>query len=192
MPQFMFDVLRSDGVAETWESAEMESDFAALRHAERVLGEHRSAVRVSVFEGERHVGDVRLRPRRGAQGHLQGCAVLVVEDQFLLAEDLQRLLHEAGAEVVGPFRDAPPALAAAEQGKLACAIVDINLGDGPNFDAAEGLLARDVPVLFVTGYDPEVLPPTLSKAPHLRKPAKGEDILAAVEALCARTPSRCA
>src|SRR5262245_33294746 len=102
VPQYMFDVIRGDGIAQTWDCAEVGDDTAALDYAEKVLEEHPSAVGVSVFQGDRHVGEISQRRNSETSGPLHGRSVLVLEDQFLLAEDLRRLLHEAGAEVVGP------------------------------------------------------------------------------------------
>jgi CheY-like chemotaxis protein len=169
----------------------MDNDAAALAYAKEVLKKHPSAARVSVFEGNRHAAEVCGRGSMGRNGPLHGCSVLVVEDRFLLADDLRRLLHEAGAEVMGPFCDARSAVAAAEQCKPACALVDINLGDGLDFDAAEALLAAGTPIVFVTGYDVEVVPGALSHVPHLRKPVNRGEILAAVEALCPQASLSC-
>ena len=108
----------------------------------------------------------------------------MLEDHFLLAEDLRELREEAGAEVVGPFSDAALAIAAVDQQRPTCAIVDINLGSGASFVPAKALLARKVPVLFVSGYDADVVPPDLSPVLYLRKPARKEEILHAVEILC--------
>jgi CheY-like chemotaxis protein len=185
VPQYMFDAIRSDGIAQTWDCAEVGDDTAALGYAEKVLEEHPSAVGISVFQGDRHVGEVSERRNLDSSGQLRGCSVLVIEDQFLLAEDLQRLLHEAGADVVGPFSDPGSAIAAAKQEKPTCALVDINLGEGPDFEAAEALLGLGAPVVFVTGYGAEVVPAALSHIRHIRKPAQREEILAAVEAACA-------
>lgn len=191
MTRYIFDALRGDGVSETFDCAEAVSDKAALAYAEQVLKAHASAARISVFDGGRHVGEVTARPNTGARRQLHSCSVLVVEDQFLLAEDLRRLLNEAGAEVVGPFRDARSAIAAARQRRPTCAIVDINLGDGPDFDAAKALLAAGVSIVFVTGYEADVFPAALAHLPHVRKPARREDILTAVETLCSHASLHC-
>jgi len=67
---------------------------------------------------------------------LAGKRILVLEDDFYLADDEKALLVEAGAEVVGPFGSAsqPGALAAIQ--RLDGAVVDINLGRGPDFSFA--------------------------------------------------------
>lgn len=191
MPQYEFDVMRDDRVANTWDCAEVDGDSAALAYAEELLKTHPSAAHVHVFAGGRRVGEVSTRRTMGAGAPLRGCSVLVVEDQFLLAEDLRMLLRGAGAEVLGPFYDARSAIAAAKQWKPRCALVDINLGDGPDFEVAEAVLAEGAALIFVTGYEPDVVPKALSHVPHLRKPATRQDILATVEALCLEASLSC-
>jgi DNA-binding NarL/FixJ family response regulator len=115
---------------------------------------------------------------------LRGCSVLLVEDQYLLADELRRALADAGAEVVGPFSDAALAVAAADQAKPNCAILDINLGEGASFVPAKALLARKVPVAFVTGYGEEAIPPEMRELPHFLKPPNIEEIIDGVMLMC--------
>lgn len=117
---------------------------------------------------------------------LDGLSVLVLEDDFYLAEDARYALESAGASVVGPFSSLLQALVEAERRKADCALVDVNLGAGPSFEPAERLLKLGVPVIFVTGYDHGVIPEALSKLPCLQKPVEGHKIVAAVEKACGR------
>ena len=61
-------------------------------------------------------------------GSLAGARVLVVDDEFLIAAQLQCDLTEAGAEVIGPSHTLQAALALAEREHLTAAILDIQLG----------------------------------------------------------------
>lgn len=117
---------------------------------------------------------------------LSGLAVLVLEDDYYLADDARQVLEDAGARVIGPCADAAEASALADETRPDCAIVDVNLGDGPNFAPAQALLASGVPVIFITGYDHNVIPAALSHVPCLQKPTQSHKIVAAVEQLCAR------
>src|SRR4051794_34391683 len=83
---------------------------------------------------------------------LHGCSVLVIEDVYVLAEHVRKLLVSEGAAVVGPYADGADAVAAADRTKPSCALVDINLGSGASFVPAKALEARGVPVAFLTGY----------------------------------------
>ena len=116
---------------------------------------------------------------------LSGRSVLILEDDYYLAEDAKAVLESAGATVIGPFHAAASALDAARNGEPDCAVVDINLGGGPNFAPAEGLLGMGVPVVFITGYDDEVIPEALSHVPCLQKPTQPHRIIAAVQQTCA-------
>jgi len=116
--------------------------------------------------------------------HLRDVEVLVLEDDFYLADDAKHTLEDAGARVVGPFADPAEAVSAAGARKPGCALVDINLGGGPNFTAAHALRAMGVPIIFLTGYDTEVIPEDLRDAPCLQKPIEPHRILKAVSSLC--------
>jgi CheY-like chemotaxis protein len=80
--------------------------------------------------------------------------VLVVEDEALLALELETGLRELGCEVVGPARNLAEALRlAASEPRLAAAVLDVNLGGGELvFPVADALAARGVPYLLATGY----------------------------------------
>ena len=56
MPLFTFYPCRPDGSSPAFETIECSGDAEALVRARRVLDEHRSAVEVVVWQGERHVG----------------------------------------------------------------------------------------------------------------------------------------
>ena len=61
---------------------------------------------------------------------LDGLCILVLEDEYILAEDAMRMLRRAGAAVVGPFETTEEVIAAVAEAKPDCAIVDLNLGTG--------------------------------------------------------------
>jgi CheY-like chemotaxis protein len=81
--------------------------------------------------------------------------VMVVEDEMLLALDLEDMLRDAGHTVVGQAADMQQALAIAEdaQGRIDVAIMDINLARGSNgIETAAALRQRwNIPCLFVSG-----------------------------------------
>jgi len=79
--------------------------------------------------------------------------VLVVEDEFYIAEDLANALSAAGLEVVGPACSVSDALRYAESADIHGAIVDINLKDELALPVTDALLSREVPFVITTGYD---------------------------------------
>jgi CheY-like chemotaxis protein len=99
--------------------------------------------------------------------------VLVVEDEYTIAEDLCRELFEAGAVVVGPASTLGKAMALLlAEPRLDCAVLDINLGGEMVFPVADALAARGVPFIFVTGYDAGLTPERYSAILHCEKPVE--------------------
>jgi DNA-binding response OmpR family regulator len=83
---------------------------------------------------------------------LEGAHVLVVEDDFFILADLQSGLADAGAEIVGPFRNAKEALAALDGQDITAAILDLQLGAGrSSVPVGRELARRGIPFLFYTG-----------------------------------------
>jgi DNA-binding response OmpR family regulator len=80
--------------------------------------------------------------------------VLVVEDEFLIADDLMSVLSAANIEVIGPAHSIGKALSllATSQG-IDAAVLDVNLKGQAAFPIAEALMARGIPFVFTTGYD---------------------------------------
>lgn len=66
------------------------------------------------------------------------------------------------------------------------AVVDINLGDGPSFAAADLLLTAGVPFVFATGYS-EMVPDRFAAIPLLIKPFPMAELVEVLHRLC--TPS---
>jgi two-component system, response regulator PdtaR len=85
--------------------------------------------------------------------------VLIVEDQALLAMELELVLAECGCQVVGSAMDKPGALAIADRERPNLALIDINLLDGmtgPQI-AEHAVSAHGTTVIFLTA-NPEQIP----------------------------------
>lgn len=74
--------------------------------------------------------------------------ILLVEDEAFIAMELEDMLLDAGAEVVGPVANLQAALKAAEDEPIDAAILDIMLGQEEVFPAASVLQGRAVPFVF--------------------------------------------
>jgi CheY-like chemotaxis protein len=112
---------------------------------------------------------------------LEGRRIMIVEDEYLIAMEVQDLLTELGAEVVGPFGRLAPAVEAVNREQLHGALLDVRL-DGETIDAiAEALVARGVPVLLATGYEKAQLPPSLQHLPMVRKPYDEKELRGLLE-----------
>lgn len=77
------------------------------------------------------------------------CRVLVVEDEFFVAIEIESVLREMGLEPVGIAPDSRTAQQLAAEAELA--FVDLNLADGPTgIDVGRGLADRGVTVIYMT------------------------------------------
>lgn len=111
---------------------------------------------------------------------LKGRSVLVVDDDFYLAEDSRDALVEAGATVLGPYGREDEAIGSLEESLPECAVLDLNLGAGPRFEVARAVKAKGVPMVLMTGYDKNIIPPDLADTPCLQKPVSRAMLVAAV------------
>jgi DNA-binding response OmpR family regulator len=113
-----------------------------------------------------------------ADEKLLGKRVLIVEDEALLAFELELAFAEEGAEIVGPALSLSLAMTLAETTpEIDCAILDVDLGGRDVFGVAQVLQARGVPFLFHTARagagDLDALFPGSRTLP---KPARPEDL----------------
>lgn len=109
---------------------------------------------------------------------LSGKAILVVEDEYLIAINIEMALEEMGAEIIGPLSHVDAALDALQAGGAVpdAAILDINVRGRPVFPVAERLSERNIPFVFATGYDQWTIPPALSHVRRFEKPTDPETL----------------
>jgi DNA-binding NtrC family response regulator len=115
---------------------------------------------------------------------LEGARVLVVEDEAILAMDLELILLDAGAQAVTLCRTVEDALAALAKNGVAAAVLDVRVGGEPVGPVASHLAKRGIPFLFYTGQIGN--DPVLEAWPRSRvitKPAPARTIIAAVRDL---------
>lgn len=105
-----------------------------------------------------------------AASFLKGKSILLVEDEFLLAIQLEDLLESRGGTVRGPYRTLDEAMEAAKRDDFDFAILDINLNGTLVYPLADDLLARGIPFLFLTGYSLANLPERFRAVTRLNKP----------------------
>ena len=96
--------------------------------------------------------------------------VLVVEDESLVALDIENMLEEMGCKVVASVPRLVKALDLASRLDFDLAVLDINLAGEVVYPLAFRLAARGIPFLFSTGYSTSTLPPELRDRPILKKP----------------------
>jgi len=116
----------------------------------------------------------------------QNPMVLVVEDEALIAMDLQALLEEAGYRVLGPANSSAAALALLDNDEPDVALLDVNLGRSDVFGVANALAERKTRVIFLTGHTAQKLPPAHRHLPLVAKPYLPHVLLQAVKSALAQ------
>ena len=81
---------------------------------------------------------------------LAGRRILIVEDEFLMALELERRVRAGGGAVVGPVGSIERGLARVREGELAGALLDVDLNEQPITPLAEALREHGVPFILVT------------------------------------------
>ncbi|RYG35099.1 MAG: response regulator [Burkholderiales bacterium] len=114
---------------------------------------------------------------------VRGSRVLVVEDQYLIADEVVRLLKSWGAEVLGPARDIDAAISIVEQSRVDLAVLDINMRGRKIYPAADALRKRGIPFVFVSAYDRSEVRADFHNAVFIGKPFPPQTLRSALEDL---------
>lgn len=109
--------------------------------------------------------------------------ILVVEDEMLVAMNIEDMLLELGHEVAGLASRLGPALALASESKFDVAMLDVNLAGEASFPVADFLAERGIPFLFATGYGRQGIEERFRHCPILQKPFRAAELAAALAAL---------
>ena len=109
--------------------------------------------------------------------------ILIVEDEMLVAMNIEDMLLELGHEVAGIASRLDPALALARDGAFDVAMLDVNLAGDRSFPVADLLAERGIPFLFATGYGLGGIDEKYRDRAVLQKPFRAADLAAALEAL---------
>lgn len=116
----------------------------------------------------------------GRRLSLSGSRLLIVEDDYVLADELRADFEDAGLHVLQPVPTVEAGHAAVAVSEPDIAILDINLRGQPVFPLADALIRQGILVAFYTGYDRSLLPEHLQHVPCIPKPAGAEAIVAAL------------
>jgi len=112
---------------------------------------------------------------------IQGRRVLLVEDEYFIAEDLRRSFADAGANIVGPVPTAARALELFEKGpRVDAAVLDVNLRGEMVYPRVDTLMAAGVPMVFVTGYDAIEIPAQYRHIARCEKPTSVGKVIKAL------------
>jgi two-component system, response regulator PdtaR len=121
-------------------------------------------------------------------GSSHGLVVLVVEDEFLIAMDLEAMLREHGWRVLGPAATVAKALSLLEDGEMPdVALLDVNLKGETVVPVAEVLRERGVPIVLASAYNQAAsMADMLAGAPNVGKPSQERHLLAALKRAVAK------
>jgi DNA-binding response OmpR family regulator len=110
--------------------------------------------------------------------------ILVVEDEFLVAMQIESILTRAGWRVIGSAGTLSSAVSLARKSACDAALLDVNLRGERADEVAEILFARGVPFLFVSGYGRGNLPAAFRQSVELiAKPFSDRTLVEAVRNL---------
>jgi CheY-like chemotaxis protein len=130
--------------------------------------------------------------RRGSDKAEAECAptIMIVEDQMLIALDLESNLIERGVKVAAICASAAQALQMLDRFRPDAAVLDFVLRGGNALPVAEALRERGIPFIFATGFsDSSRIPSAFADTPIVSKPYEAKAVFNALNLLLAQTGS---
>tara|TARA_B100000609_G_scaffold198211_1_gene197222 strand:+ start:6581 stop:9112 length:2532 start_codon:yes stop_codon:yes gene_type:complete len=108
-------------------------------------------------------------------------SVLIAEDNFLLAMELEKQLQQLGCKEIDIHANTTSLKQALERHTYDVALLDIQLGNETSFEVGLMLLAKGTKIVFLSGYERrDDCPPALRQCVHLIKPVDKVDLLFAL------------
>lgn len=124
------------------------------------------------------------------EGRLAGTRILVVEDEALIAVEIEETLMDEDASVMGPCHTLAEARALMQGEAPSAAILDVHMGAELSLPLARELAARGVPFLLYTGQSrAELRQGGWPDWPLVGKPSLPNELLDAVMGLLGRSGS---
>lgn len=112
---------------------------------------------------------------------LRGARLLIVEDEVIIAMELQSTFEDQGADVIGPAYTLAAGVELAVHDDISAAVLDLRLGRDAVSPVARALAARNIPFLFYTGQPPS--DPILAEWPEVTAIAKPASVSRLVDAV---------
>ncbi|MGA7324140.1 MAG: response regulator [Rhodomicrobium sp.] len=106
--------------------------------------------------------------------------ILIVEDEPVVALEIEHILRSAGFEIASNVPSIEKALAALNASDCDFAVLDANLRGKSVEPVAVALERRGKPFLFVSGYGRACLPACFNDAPLLSKPFNAAELILSV------------
>lgn len=112
--------------------------------------------------------------------NLAGARVFIVEDEFAVLLLVEDMLTELGCTIAGAASIMSEAVGMAGSLELDAAVLDYNINGEPVDPVAELLAARQVPMVFSTGYGRSGITSRWRTCPILQKPYRTEELASAL------------
>jgi CheY-like chemotaxis protein len=117
---------------------------------------------------------------------LSGKRVLLIEDEPLIAMEMESELSSLGLEVIGPAAHVDSAKQLIAESAFEAALVDVNLNGTSVEEVAAALAQKGIPFAFATGYGRDTLPEAFRDAPLLAKPVETDALIDVLSDLLSR------
>jgi light-regulated signal transduction histidine kinase (bacteriophytochrome) len=125
------------------------------------------------------------KPPEPISDSLEGLSILVVEDQSLIAMDIEETLRRSGAHEVFLAASVENAVEQLSEFTPDVAVLDFSLSEGTSESVADVLTSKGVPFLFATGYgDRAIIPERFEQVAVIRKPVSSASLATQVLAVC--------
>jgi two-component system, response regulator PdtaR len=112
--------------------------------------------------------------------------VLIVEDEFIIADEIASIVEGVGHSIIGPAGTVDEAMSILEGGNPDFAIIDANLRGESSSPLAHRLSELHVPFCVCTGYRIDDLRSTFGEVPVVQKPVRARTLLQILAAATAR------
>jgi DNA-binding response OmpR family regulator len=110
-------------------------------------------------------------------------SILIVEDEPLLALDLEATLAEGGFRVIGPTATTSQAIELVREHRPDLTILDLNLGREWVFPVADVLTQLGLRFFILSGHSRDFVPARHRNSPFMQKPHSAAALLRKVRAM---------
>jgi FixJ family two-component response regulator len=107
--------------------------------------------------------------------------ILVVEDEAMTAIDVASIISMAGGRVIGPFQSVSQGFLFRRFKRIDAALLDISLNGESVFKLADAIAERGIPIVFLSGHSPDVLPTQYRQRHFLPKPCDTQSVISALK-----------
>jgi CheY-like chemotaxis protein len=111
--------------------------------------------------------------------------VMIVEDEFIIADEIAMIVEGAGHAVVGPVASVEDATAMLGTDRPDFAIIDANLRGQSSSQLARSLAGMEIPFCVCTGYRLDDLQPAFGDVAVIQKPVRDKALKSVLDAAVA-------